>query len=109
MPNELSNKIFQNETKARQWLENHLWPDGPICPHCGTVDNATALASRPGSYQCNEKECRKQFTVTVGTLFERSHIPLNKWLLAAFLICASKKGMSTHQLHRMIGTPHGLT
>ncbi len=102
MANELNNKIFQNEAKARQWLESHLWPDGPVCGHCGTVNNATPLANRLGLYQCNSKGCRKQFTVTVGTLFERSKIPLNKWLLAAFLICASKKGMSTHQLHRMI-------
>ena len=109
MANELNNKIFQNEAKAREWLENHLWPDGPICPQCGTLGNATALATRPGWYQCNESECRKQFTVTVGTLFERSHIPLNKWLLAAFLICASKKGMSTHQIHRMIGVSYKST
>ena len=109
MANELNNKVFQNEAKARQWLEGHLWPDGPICPQCGTLDNATKLATRPGWYQCNEKECRKQFSVTVGTLFERSHIPLNKWLLAAFLICASKKGMSTHQLHRMIGVSYKST
>jgi transposase-like protein len=60
------------------------------------------MASRPGLWQCNAKECRKQFTVTVGTLFERSHIPLNKWLLAAFLICSSKKGISAHQMHRML-------
>jgi len=97
----LNNPIFQDADKARAWLEAHLWTDGPICGHCGTVDNATAMASRPGLYQCNAPECRKQFTVTVGTLFERSHIPLNKWLLAAFLICSSKKGISAHQMHRM--------
>ncbi len=107
--NELNNKVFHDEAKARQWLEAQLWPDGPVCPHCGTLENATKLATRPGWYQCNERECRKQFSITVGTLFERSHIPLNKWLMAAFLICASKKGMSTHQLHRMIGVSYKST
>jgi transposase-like protein len=110
--NELNNAIFQDEAKARAWLENHLWADGPICPKCGTVGNATALPDRPkhhGWYQCNSKECRGQFTVTVGTLFERSHIPLNKWLMAAFLMCASKKGMSAHQMHRMIGISYKST
>src|ERR1700716_421578 len=98
--NELNNKTFQDEAKAREWLEAQLWPTGPVCGHCGTLNEATALSTRPGWYQCNA--CRKQFSVTVGTLFERSHIPLNKWLMAAFLICASKKGMSAHQIHRMI-------
>jgi transposase-like protein len=109
MPNELQNKVFQNADKARAWLEYHLWSDGPICSHCGTVNNATAIDGRPGLYQCNESACRKQFTVMTGTLFERSHIPLNKWLLAAFLMCASKKGISTHQLHRMIGVSYKST
>lgn len=109
MSNELSNPVFQDADKARQWLENHLWPDGPTCPFCGAIDQATALESRPGLYQCNAKECRKQFTVTVGTLFERSHIPLNKWLLVAFLVCASKKGISAHQVHRMIGVSYKST
>jgi transposase-like protein len=109
MANEFTNPIFQDADKAREWLEAQLWPHGPVCGHCGTVDNATPLASRPGLYQCNAKECRKQFTVTVGTLFERSHIPLNKWLMAAFLICASKKGISAHQIHRMIGVSYKST
>src|SRR5580658_9889620 len=99
----LTNPIFQDTDKAREWLERHLWASGPVCGHCGSIDNATPMASRPGQWQCNAKECRKQFTVTVGTLFERSHIPLNKWLLAAFLICSSKKGISAHQMHRMLG------
>jgi transposase-like protein len=103
MANELKNPAFEDAETAREWLESTLWPDGPVCPHCGSLQNATAVTTRPGLYQCNDGECRKQFTVTVGTLFERSHIPLNKWLLAAFLICASKKGMSAHQLHRMLG------
>jgi len=109
MTNHLNNPIFQDAGKARAWLEAHLWTDGPICPVCGTVDNATPLKTRAGWYQCNESGCRKQFTVTVGTLFERSHIPLNKWLLAAFLICASKKGVSAHQVHRMIGVSYKST
>jgi transposase-like protein len=105
--NQLNNETFQNEAKAREWLENQLWPDGPVCGHCGALGEATAITTRSGWYQCNA--CRAQFSVTVGTLFERSHIPLNKWLMAAFLLCASKKGMSTHQLHRMIGVSYKST
>lgn len=107
MANELKNKVFHDETKAREWLEAHLWPEGPICGHCGTVGEATPIKTRTGWYQCNA--CRKQFSVTVGTLFERSHIPLNKWLLVAFLMCASKKGISAHQVHRMIGVSYKST
>jgi transposase-like protein len=99
----LQNPIFADATKARSWLENLLWADGRSCGYCGSVDDSTPLPSRPGYYQCNAKECRKQFTVMVGTVFERSHIPLNKWLMAAFLLCASKKGISAHQMHRMLG------
>jgi transposase-like protein len=109
MANELQNKVFHDEAKARKWLESHLWADGRICGYCGTVDNSTPLPTREGFYQCNAPECRKQFTVMVGTLFERSHIPLNKWLLVAFLMCSSKKGISTHQLHRMIGVSYKST
>ena len=99
---DLQNPIFQDDDKAREWLECHLWPDGQVCPHCGSME-ATGLngkAHRPGLYQCNA--CREQFTVTVGTLFERSKIGLSKWLLATYLLCASKKGMSTRQLSRML-------
>lgn len=109
MANELSNPVFKDADKARVWLEAHLWPKGPICPQCGTVGNATVIATRQGWHQCNEAKCRSQFTVTVGTLFERSHIPLNKWLMVAFLLCASKKGVSAHQLHRMIGVSYKST
>ena len=97
----VQNKIFQEQSKAREWLEKLLWVDGRVCGYCGVVDDSTELPSRPGFYQCNA--CRKQFTVMVGTVFERSHIPLNKWLLAAFLLTASKKGISAHQMHRMLG------
>src|ERR1700730_7983563 len=97
---------FQDPDKAREYLEAQRWPDGPVCPHCGNCDQdkITGLkgkAHRAGLYQC--AECREQFTVTVGSVMERSKIPLNKWLLAMHLLGASKKGMSAHQLHRMLG------
>src|SRR5260221_4466440 len=107
MANELNNRIFRDDIAARTWLESHLWPDGQVCGHCGPLGEATALEPRPGWYQCNA--CRKQFSVTVGTLFERSHIPLSKWLMAAFLLCASKKVISTHQMQRMIGVSYKST
>ncbi|HSR66315.1 MAG TPA: IS1595 family transposase [Acidobacteriota bacterium] len=106
----ITDPIFHHEDAARAFLEDLLWPDGPVCPHCGFEGGAYKLKPRPtskspgrqGLYKCKKKECRKQYTVTVGTIFERSHIPLHKWLLAFHLICASKKGMSAHQLHRML-------
>ena len=105
---DLQNPIYTNEDKAREHLEALQWPDGPFCPRCGVMgDHITKLAgksTRPGVYKC--KDCRKPFTVTVGTLFERSHIPLTKWLLATDLLCASKKGMSAHQMHRMLGVTY---
>jgi len=101
----LQNPIFTDETKAREWLEARVWPQGPICPHCGaTGEDVTHLngkAHRPGLYQCSQ--CREQFTVTVKTVFERSKIPLSKWLAALFLLTASKKGVSAHQVHRSLG------
>jgi len=102
--NNLSNPIFQDADKAREWLEARLWKDGPICPKCGTVNEATLMqgeSHRPGLYQCNA--CREPFTVTVGTLYERSKIPLNKWLAATHLMMASKKGMSALQIGRLLG------
>jgi transposase-like protein len=96
-------KYFSDEDKAREFLEAIRWPDGPVCPHCGLVNEAYKLqgkSTRPGLWKC--KGCRKPFTVTVGTIFADSHIPLSKWLLAYHLLCASKKGMSAHQLHRML-------
>ena len=104
MTADLTNPIFTNENKARQYLESVRWTKGPICPHCGSVENITALngkSHRPGLYQCNS--CREPFTVTVGTVYERSHIPLHKWLFATHLMSSSKKGISAHQLHRMLG------
>ena len=96
---------FTDADKAREALEAVRWPNGPVCPHCGSVDeNVYKLggkSTRPGLYAC--KGCKGNFSVTVGTVFERSHIPLNKWLLASHLMASSKKGISAHQLHRMLG------
>jgi transposase-like protein len=92
---------FQSPENAREWLENLRWPEGPICSHCGTIGHAYKT-KKPGWYRCAEKECRKDFSVTTGTVMERSHIPLNKWLMAFYLLNASKKGMSAHQLHRAL-------
>lgn len=105
----LNHPVFTDADKAREHLEAQRWPNGPICPHCGNIDPAriTAMkgkAHRPGLYNC--MECRQQFSVTVGTVFERSKIALNKWLLATFLLTSSKKGMSAHQLHRMLGVTY---
>jgi transposase-like protein len=99
---------FTDKNQARIYLESIRWPNGVVCPKCGSKEKHYQLKSkeksqkpvREGVWKC--KTCRKQFTVTVGTVFEDSHIPLNKWLLATYLICASKKGMSAHQLHRML-------
>jgi transposase-like protein len=102
-----SNPIFHNEAKAREWLERRLWPEGPVCPGCGVIDQATLMhgkSHRPGLYQCNA--CREPFTVTVGTLYERSHVPLHKWLAATHLMMASKKGISALQISRMIGVTY---
>ncbi len=92
-----------NEEQAREYLETIRWPDGPKCPHCGAFE-VTRLAgekARPGTIQCNA--CRQQFTVTLGTIMEDSHIPLNKWVIAFHLICSSKKGISALQLQRNLG------
>jgi len=105
----LDSPIFQDADAAREHLEAQRWPHGPNCPHCGNAraDRITKMegkAHRPGLYNC--MECREQFTVTVGTVFERSKISLNKWMLATFLMTSSKKGMSAHQLHRMLGVTY---
>lgn len=96
-------KIYTDVDAAREHLEALQWPDGPICPHCGVVGQATLLkgkSTRPGVYKC--RECEKPFSVTVGTLFEHSKVPLNLWLYAVHLYTASKKGFSAHQLHRTL-------
>jgi transposase-like protein len=102
---ELDNPAFQDDDLAREWFEARIWPNGPICPHCGSFgEGVTRLQGkkhRAGCFQCNA--CREQFTVTVGTVMERSKIGLHIWLKAMYLLSASKKGMSTHQLHRMLG------
>ena len=103
MSADLTAAIYHDEAAARAHLEAQRWPSGPVCPKCGVVGEATRLAGekhRPGLLEC--RACRKQFSVTVGTLFERSHVPLHKWVLAVHLLTASKKGMSAHQLHRML-------
>jgi transposase-like protein len=101
---DLTDPIFTDEEAARRRFEAIRWPNGPVCPHCGSVDDATELkgkSTRPGLYRCHA--CAKQFTATVGTLYERSKIPLHNWLLATYLLCGSKKGISAHQLYRMLG------
>jgi transposase-like protein len=103
---DLTNPIFHDDNAAREHLESVLWPNGPSCPRCGVMgDRITKLqgkSTRAGVYKC--KDCRKPFSVTVGTIMESSHIGLAKWVLAAQLMASSKKSMSAHQLHRMIGT-----
>jgi transposase-like protein len=100
-------KYFSDEDAARQLLESWRWPNGVACPHCGGSDpykltpRKPGAKTRPGLYKC--RACRKQFTVTVGTVFEDSRIPLSKWLLGIHLMASSKKGISAHQLHRNLG------
>ncbi len=104
---DLTSPIYSDADKARQHLEALRWPYGPECPHCGETDNAhemTGKSTRPGLYKC--RGCRKPFSVTVGTVFERSKVPLNKWILASHLMASSKKGFSAHQLHRTIGVTY---
>ena len=108
MATSLTAKYFHDDTAAREYLEGIRWPDGePVCPHCltkGAHYQLQGKAHRPGLWKC--KECREQFSVTVGTVFERSKIPLSKWLMAAYLLCSSKKGISAHQLHRTLGVTY---
>jgi transposase-like protein len=101
---DLTNPAFTDEDKAREFLEASRWPDGPVCPFCGQLDTVRPVNGNSmgkGWFYCSE--CQDKFTVRVGTLYERSHIPLHKWLLATHLIIASKKGMSAKQLERMLG------
>jgi transposase-like protein len=112
MSADLQDPRFTDETAAREALEALVWPNGPVCPHCGNADQAriaalTTKSVRPGLRYCDE--CKGQFTATVGTIFERSKIPLTKWWLAMHLIGSSKKGISSHQLHRMLGVSYKST
>jgi transposase-like protein len=96
---------FTNEDAARKHLERIQWPDGPVCPHCGVLNRASSIkGGRPGLYFCGA--CRKQYTVTVGTVMERSKVPLNVWLYCNHLLCSSKKGISSHQMARMLGVTY---
>ncbi len=105
----LDNPIFTDVDKAREALEAVRWPNGPVCPHCGSVERiakveGTKKSHRPGLYYCNA--CQGQFTVTVGTIFEDSKVPLTKWWQAVYLLSSSKKGISSHQLHRSLGVSY---
>jgi len=104
MPSVISDKHFHDERAAYAYIEARIWPNGPVCPHCGNADPSrmklfAGKSTRLGVRQCNE--CRKPFTVKVGTIFESSHVPLRVWLQAIHLICSSKKGISSNQLHRI--------
>src|SRR3954447_24725431 len=100
----LSEPQYHSEEAAYAFVEAHVWRHGRVCPHCGMVERSGALkgkSTRIGVYKCYA--CRKPFTVKIGTIFESSHVKLHIWLQAMFLLCSSKKGMSTHQLHRDLG------
>jgi transposase-like protein len=100
----LSQKHLQDEAAAYKWVEAHLWPEGPVCTKCGSIERISRMegkATRFGLYKCYA--CRSQFRVTVGTIFEKSHVPLYKWLQAFYLLAGSKKGISSNQLHRTLG------
>ena len=102
---DLANPIFTDEAKATAHMEADRWPDGANCPHCGSLNvHKMAGKTQAGMFLCND--CREKFTVRTGSIFERSHIPLHKWLLATHLMAASKKGISALQLSRMLGLPY---
>ena len=106
MPNRMPAR-FTNADAARKYLETIFWPDSAICPHCGVTGKATLLkgeSTRPGVYWCNA--CEKPFTVTVGTIFEGSKVPLNSWLYVNHLLCSSQKRVSVHQVARMLGVSY---
>lgn len=100
----LSQKHLQDEEAAYAWVEARVWPEGPVCPHCAEkarVSKMQGKATRQGLYKCYA--CRKQFRVTMNTIFEKSHVPLYLWLQAFYLVAGSKKGISSNQLHRTLG------
>lgn len=105
---DLTNPIYTDADKARTHLESIRWPRGPVCPHCGSESKEhyalKGKTTRAGLYKC--RDCLEPFTVTVGTVFERSKVPLNKWVLCAHLMAASKKGYSSHQMHRTLGVTY---
>jgi transposase-like protein len=104
MKSTISDKCFHSEETAYAWVERLLWPTGPVCPHCGGFDRISKMggkSTRIGTYKCYQ--CRKPFTVKVGTIFESSHVPLRHWLQAMFLLASSKKGISANQLARTLG------
>lgn len=104
---DLSDPIYHNEDAARKYLEDCRWPDGPVCPHCGVVDKSRAVAGAsmgPGWFYC--EACKDKFTVRTGTVYERSHVALHKWVLAFRLMASSKKGMSAHQLSRTLNVTY---
>lgn len=102
----LTDPIYHDLDKAREWLEQARWPDGVSCVHCGSLraDRMGGKAHRPGLFHC--PDCRGQFTVQTGSVMESSHVALTKWVLAIRLMTSSKKGMSAHQLHRSIGVTY---
>jgi transposase-like protein len=109
MTTAFTDPMFTDETAARQALESIRWPNGPVCVHCGAYEHVVRVAGekqshRAGLLYCND--CGGQFTVTVGTVFERSKIPLTKWWMATFLLCSSKKGISSHQIARTLGVTY---
>jgi transposase-like protein len=102
---DLSATFFHDEAAAYAKLEGILWPHGPVCPRCGSLDRITKVkGGRMGLWRCGP--CKRQFRVTVGTVFESAHIPLNLWFQAMHLLCTSKKGMSSHQIHRVLGVTY---
>lgn len=104
MSSALSAPHFHDENAAIAYIEARVWPEGPVCPHCGGVERIGKMAgksTRPGLWKCYQ--CRKPFTVKIGTIFEASHVPLHIWLQAMYLIAGSKKGISSNQLHRVLG------
>jgi transposase-like protein len=104
MKSVLSDKHFHNEAAAYAFVEARIWPNGPVCPHCGGVERISKMggkSTRIGAYKCYQ--CRKPFTVKIGTVFEASHVPMRHWLQAMFLLSSSKKGISSNQLHRTLG------
>src|SRR5450759_1175199 len=107
MTADLQSQAFMNDDAAREAMEAVMWPDGPTCPRCGSLDRigkVSGASARPGLYYCGE--CKRQFTVTVGTIFERSKVPLTKWWMAAHMLNSGKNGVSAHEIHRTIGVTY---